>query len=136
MKNQEIYNIVKKHLLKYGADEIAEIIDIDEENLLRVVNKIAKNISDEISEQHVNIGSIGNIYDNRTEFTATIQENHNDSKALHIADVVARFSISKAIKFKLENGKYIDANGNEISTELLMKYKHEIYHDSGVLWLD
>ena len=89
MKKKEIYNIVKKHLLKYGADEIAEMIDIDEENLLRVVNKIAKNISDEISEQHVNIGSIGNIYDNRTEFTATIQENHNDRKSLHISDVVS-----------------------------------------------
>lgn len=60
------------------------------------------------------------------------QQNGND----FIADVVAHFSISKAIKFKLENGKYIDANGNEISTELLTKYKHEIYHDSGVLWLD
>ena len=50
MKKQEIYNIVKNHLLKYGADEIADIIDIDEENLLRVVHKIAKNISNEIIE--------------------------------------------------------------------------------------
>ena len=72
MKKQEIYNIVKNHLLKYGADEIADIIDIDEENLLRVVHKIAKNISNEISERE----------------STTDPSKQPETKALHIADVV------------------------------------------------
>ena len=77
MKKQDIYNIVKNHLLKYGADEIADTIDIDEENVLQVVNKIATNISNEISERESN----------------TEQTNETDSKALHIADVSGCFSV-------------------------------------------
>lgn len=64
-----------------------------------------------------------------------VSDNH-DSKSLSIADVMARFHISKAIKFRLKNGKYTDAKGNEITVEMIMKNKHEIYEDNGVLWLD
>jgi len=50
--------------------------------------------------------------------------------------VMSHFSVTRAIRFKLKDGKYVDATGNEITSEMLVRYKHEIYENSGILWID
>jgi len=97
MKKQEIYKIVKNHLLKYGADEIADTIDIDEENVLQVINKIATNISNEISERE----------------SSTEQTNETDSKALHIADVVRSDSKEQLCIYCFNSPKNAGENFNQ-----------------------
>ena len=116
MKKQEIYNIVKNHLLKYGADEIADIIDIDEENLLRVVHKIAKNISNEISERE----------------STTDQSKQPETKALHIADVGSSVLLPKGFKiYKCTDCKEINVkkDNREITVGYCDNCGHPLWND-------
>jgi len=53
----------------------------------------------------------------------------------NIANVRARFITQEVILFQLKDGKYQDAAGNEITTEMLMEYSHDIDGEEGILWL-
>ena len=56
-------------------------------------------------------------------------------QVLSIANVRARFITQEVILLQLKDGKYQDAAGNEITTEMLMEYSHDIDGDDGILWL-
>lgn len=59
----------------------------------------------------------------------------NLSKNSSLANVRARFTTQEVILFQLKDGKYQDAAGNEITTEMLMEYSHDIDGDEDILWL-
>ena len=46
-----------------------------------------------------------------------------------------KVAISKAIRFKRVDGRYLDSKGNEITTDMLLKHEHFIVENEGVLWL-
>ena len=62
-------------------------------------------------------------------------EKKPQNKAWSIANVRARFITQEVILFQLKDGKYQDAAGNEITTEMLMEYSHDIDGDEDILWL-
>ena len=47
-----------------------------------------------------------------------------------------KYPVSKVIYFELKDGKYICTNGEEVTTEMIMKYEHHsIFDDGGYLIL-
>lgn len=46
-----------------------------------------------------------------------------------------KYPVSKVIYFDLKDGKYICTNGEEVTTEMMMKYEHAIFNDGGYLIL-
>ena len=52
------------------------------------------------------------------------------------ADGWEKFDVRKVIPFELKNERYVDINGNEITTSMLMKHRHDIYFDNGLLYID
>ena len=58
------------------------------------------------------------------------------STAPTVKDGWEKFDVRKVIPFQLKGGRYIDNNGNEITTSMLMKHRHDIYIDNGLLYID
>jgi len=56
-------------------------------------------------------------------------------KSVDLDSVGERFATETAIRFKRENGRYIDSCGNEITTEMVLKHPHFIHDDFGVIFL-
>ena len=54
---------------------------------------------------------------------------------VEMAELERKFPIAKVIYFKHKDGKYLCTNGAEVTTEMIMKYEHQIFDDGGYLIL-
>lgn len=46
---------------------------------------------------------------------------------------ISSLPISQVVFFKLNNGKYLATNGEEITTEMLLNYEHVIFDGMGYI---
>ena len=60
---------------------------------------------------------------------------YRQSHPVNTGDGCNEFPVSQVVFFELKNRRYLASNGKEITTEMLLKHEHALFHDNGYIIL-